>query len=309
MNLGHLVDSKKQPRGEGFELRSSGHGTIRGGKGLFISADDQPLAGGKQLEMQAAEALLQQALRQTEALADTARRAQAMVAEVDKQKSLFEGALSKLQQAGLLVSAPAGIGIVSGSQLQLSANENLIATAGGNADIGVLKKFTVAAGEAVSLFAQKLGMKLFAAKGKVQIQAQGDAMELSALKDLSITSVDGKLMLTAAKEIWIGAGGSYIKINGNHIENGTPGDIYEKCAWWGRQGPTSISEAMNASKHATFDEQLSLRWPYDGAPMRNQKFALVRPDKTVIRGVTDADGNTSLQKSLWVEGMHLRLDP
>jgi len=127
--------------------------------------------------------------------------------------------------------------IVSGSQLQLSANENLIATAGGNADIGVRKKFTVAAGEAVSLFAQKLGMKLFAANGKLQIQAQGDALELSAQKDVTVTSVDGKLILTAAKEVWIGAGGSYIKINGNRIENGTPGDIYEKCAWWGQQGP------------------------------------------------------------------------
>jgi type VI secretion system secreted protein VgrG len=253
--------------------------------------------------------LLKQALQQTEALADTARRAQAMAAEVDKQKTLFEDTLSKLQQAGLLVSAPAGVGIVSGTHLQVSAADNLIVTAGGNADIGVMKAFTVAAGEAVSLFAQKLGMKLFAANGKLQIQAQGDAMELSAQKDVTVTSVDGKLILTAAKEVWIGAGGSYIKINGNRIEYGTPGDIYEKCAWWGQQGPSSISEAMNASTQATFDEQLSLRWPYDGAPMRNQKFALVRPDKTVIRGVTDADGNTSLQKSLWVEGMHLRLDP
>ena len=241
LNLGHLVDSKEQPRGEGFELRSSGHGAIRGGKGLFISADDQPAASGQQLAMDAAEVLLKQALQQTEALADTARRAQAMAAEVDKQKTLFEDTLSKLQQAGLLVSAPAGIGIVSGTHLQVSAADNLIVTAGGNADIGVRKKFTVAAGEAVSLFAQKLGVKLFAAKGKVQIQAQGDAMDLSAQKDVTVTSVDGKLILTAAKEVWIGAGGSYIKINGNRIENGTPGDIYEKCAFWDQQGPSSMT--------------------------------------------------------------------
>ncbi len=42
LNLGCLVDRKKQKRGEGFELRTSGWGAIRGGKGLFISADDQP---------------------------------------------------------------------------------------------------------------------------------------------------------------------------------------------------------------------------------------------------------------------------
>jgi type VI secretion system secreted protein VgrG len=57
-----------------------------------------------------------------------------------------------------------------------------MATASGNADIGVLKKFTVAAGEAISLFAQKLGMKLVAASGKLEIQAQQDEMLLMALK-------------------------------------------------------------------------------------------------------------------------------
>jgi type VI secretion system secreted protein VgrG len=129
---------------------------------------------------------------------------------------------------------------MSGGHLQMSANQNLIATAGGNADIGVLKRFTVAAGEAVSLLAQKLGMKLFAARGKVEIQAQGDEMALAALKDITITSTEGKLVLSAAKEVWIGAGGSYIRINAERIENGTPGDILEKCAYWEKPRAASM---------------------------------------------------------------------
>jgi type VI secretion system secreted protein VgrG len=138
------------------------------------------------------------------------------------------------------VSAPAGIAMASGSHLQLTAADNLIATAGGNADIGVIKRFTVAAGEAVSLFAQRLGMKLFAAKGKVEIQAQSDAMSLTAAKDFAITSTDGKLILSASKEVWIGAGGSYIKITAQGIENGTPGDIRERCASWNKQGANAM---------------------------------------------------------------------
>ncbi|MFL9919660.1 type VI secretion system Vgr family protein [Paraburkholderia fungorum] len=243
LNLGYLVDSRRQKRGEGFELRTSGAGAIRGGNGLFISADDQPDASGKQLDMQAAEALLNEALQQAQMLADAAQVARAHAAEVDKQRSLLNDTLKELKQAGVLVSAPAGVGVVSGDHLQLSAAQNLIATAGANADIGVLKRFTVAAGEAVSLFAQKLGMKLFASKGKVEIQAQGDAMELAALKDVTITSTDGKLILSAAKEVWIGAGGSYIKINASRIENGTPGDILEKCASWDKVDAVSMREA------------------------------------------------------------------
>ena len=243
LSLGHLVDSKRQKRGEGFELRTSGHGAIRAGKGIFISADDQPAASGQQLEMEPAQELLEQALQQMQALAEAANAAQAIAADYEKQKALLNGTLRELKQAGILVSAPAGIALVSGKHLQLTAGDNLIATAGGNADIGVLRRFTVAAGESVSLFAQKLGMKLLAAKGKVEIQAQSDDMSLAALKDITITSTDGKLILSAAKEVWIGAGGSYIKINASRIENGTPGDILEKCASWDKPGASSSLSA------------------------------------------------------------------
>jgi len=244
LSLGHLVDRKKKQRGEGFELRTSGWGAVRGGKGVFISADDQVEAEGQQLDMHAAQSLLEQALRQTEALSEAAKAAHAITADCETQKALLNDTLTQLKQAGVLVSAPAGIALASGTHVQLSATDNLIATAGGHTDFSVLKRFTVAAGEAVSLFAQKLGMKLFAAKGKVEIQAQSDEMALAALKDMTITSTDGKLVLSAAKEVWIGAGGSYIKINGARIENCTSGDILEKSASWDTEHPLSSSTTL-----------------------------------------------------------------
>ncbi|MDH8222594.1 DUF2345 domain-containing protein, partial [Klebsiella pneumoniae] len=73
------------------------------------------------------------------------------------------------------------------------------------------KKFTVAAGEAVSLFAQKLGSKIFASKGKVEIQAQSDEMLLDACKDLRISSSDGKILISAKNEIILTSGGGYIR--------------------------------------------------------------------------------------------------
>ncbi|AIY41481.1 VgrG protein [Collimonas arenae] len=240
LNLGHLVDAKKQKRGEGMEMRTDFWGSLRAAKGLFLSADAQPKASGQHLDMQAAQDLLDQALQQSQALGGAAKAAQAISADYDKQKALLENTLKQLKQAGILVSAPAGIGLASGGHLQLSAAQNLIATAGGNADVSVLKKFTVAAGDAISLFAQALGIKIFAAKGKVDIQAQSDEMALTALKDLKIVSVDGRLILSSQKEVWIGAGGSYIKITPESIENGTPGDILERCAVWNKPGAASM---------------------------------------------------------------------
>ncbi|WP_172678467.1 type VI secretion system Vgr family protein, partial [Yersinia frederiksenii] len=46
LNLGHNVDAQRVLRGEGAELRTDDWVSIRGGKGVFISADKQPSAGG-----------------------------------------------------------------------------------------------------------------------------------------------------------------------------------------------------------------------------------------------------------------------
>ena len=83
-------------------------------------------------------------------------------------------------------------------------------------------------------------MRLIAAKGKVEIQAQSDQMALTALKDVTITSTNGRVVITAAKEVLIGAGGSYIRIAGDGIENGTPGQILEKAGSWDVPGPATL---------------------------------------------------------------------
>jgi len=241
LSLGYLVDSQTKQRGEGFELRTSRWGAIRGGKGVFISADDQLAADGQQLDMGAAQQLLERALQQAQTLSEAAGAAQAHAADVAKQRALLENTLNGLKKAGLLASAPEGMALVSGGHMQFSATENLIATAIGDADISTLKKFTVAAGEAVSLFAQKLGMKLFAAKGKVEIEAQSDAIGLQADKNVEITSVAGRIVVSAKDEIILMAGGSYLKLNALGIEDGTPGDRRFKCGKFGATGPVSMS--------------------------------------------------------------------
>lgn len=191
----------------------------------------------------------------------------------------------------------------------MSAAENLIGTAGGHADFSVLKRFTVAAGEAVSIFAQKLGAKLFAASGKVEISALSDDMRLSADQDMTVTSIKGRVTIEAKQELLLKCGGSYIRLSSTGIEDGTRGDRTIKSAAFSRQGPSSLAQSMNAWKHANFDEQFVLKWPFDNKPVQNQKFSIIREDGSVISGVTDSEGKTGLQKSLFVDGMRLRIDP
>ncbi|CDY76720.1 VgrG protein [Caballeronia glathei] len=303
LNLGQMVDGQREKRGEGAELRTDGHAAVRAAKGILISADAQTKASGPQLDMAAAKTQLEAALAQMQALADTARVAQAQMVEVDKQREFLERRLDQLQQAVLVASAPAGMALTSGHHLQLAAQGNLTASAGGSADIGVLRKFTVAAGEAISLFAQKLGVKLIAAKGKVEIQAQSDEMTLAALKDVTITSTEGKLVLAAEKEVWIGAGGSYIRITPQGIENGTPGDILEKCAAWNRPGPASMrvraptfaripdtkqfSQKFDLSQFIAHDPASKENWAGVEYEIRNAQGKLLRAGTTNEDGITD----------------------
>lgn len=293
LTLGYIVNSRKEKRGEGFELRTSGWGAIRSGKGLFISADDQPSANGKQLDMQKAESLLQQALQISESLAATANAAQAIAADCDRQKALLNDTLNQLKRAGMLASAPAGMAFVSGTDLQLTASDNLIATAGGHADVSVLKRFTVAAGEYISMIAQKLGVKIFAAKGKVEIQAQSDEMRLLAEQNVTVTSANGRVVIEAKEELLLKCGGSYLRMSATGIEDGTRGERTIKSNGFGRQGPASMSDPeplrnqlpplpmfLNTASSPASRAAIPVGMPYqlfvDGAPVK--------------QGVMDASG-------------------
>ncbi|WP_207882870.1 type VI secretion system Vgr family protein [Pseudomonas sp. 30_B] len=239
LNLGHLVDTQKQKRGEGFELRTDGHGAVRAGKGLFISADAQPSAQGDTLSMDAAIRELQEALELVRSMARDA--AHAVAHEPDQYApEQLKAALELLKQPGILASAPAGIALTSGQHLQLAAGQNLIATARANMDVSVAKRFTAAVGQSIGLFARKLGMKLYANQGPVTIQAQNDGLELLARHGLDIVSTEDEIHITAKKKITLNAGGTYITLDPYRIELGTRGDFAIKAAHFEFRGPAKL---------------------------------------------------------------------
>ncbi|WP_448118349.1 type VI secretion system Vgr family protein [Pseudomonas serbica] len=237
LNLGHLVDAKKQKRGEGFELRTDGHGAIRAGRGLFISADEQAKAQGQVLEMSPALERLQQAGEQLRKLSVDAQAAKADPADVTAQLNLLRQDLEQLKASVLLLSAPQGIALTSGKHLQLAAQDNLMFNAGGEADIGVVKRLFMGVGQGFSLFVRKLGLKLIANQGPVSVQAQNNALELIARLGLDITSTEDEIRITAKKKINLNGGGSYLTLDAGGIESGTAGNHLVKAAHHEFKGP------------------------------------------------------------------------
>ncbi|HAT1683019.1 TPA: type VI secretion system tip protein VgrG [Klebsiella oxytoca] len=244
VSVGYLVDSERKKRGDGFELRTDSWGAIRAGKGIFITADAQLKAQGQQLEMQPALDSLQQAQQLAESLSNAVKTAQAELAQIQAQKSLYESALKDLQQSVLLMSAPAGIAQVSPQNIQISTGSNFSQTSAQNSDFSVFKNFTVAAGEIISLFAKTLGIKIFSNKGKVDIQAQGDAMALTSLRDMKITSKDDEVYIAAGKKITLACGGSAVVIENAGVSILTPGNLVMKASSHKRMGPQKYQPAL-----------------------------------------------------------------
>ncbi|WP_083340573.1 type VI secretion system Vgr family protein [Chromobacterium vaccinii] len=328
-------NGKAQPRGDGFELRTDHHGAIRAAHGLLLSTEAQNGAGGKQLAREHAQSQLDAALSLSQALAETAtgqladtmetgpdeigpdnakagkksdghlqHHADALKAWEAGTNTDKDGKTAK-EQAGqqplLILSAPAGIASLTEQSQTLSAGQNLNLVAQRDANHTTGRRWIHNVGQHISLFVagvkDKVALKLIAAKGKVQVQAQSDAMELTADKDVTITSAKQKIHLNGKQEILLTSGGAYVRIKDGKIELHAPGTISFKGASHDWSGGTSLGQTYNAMPQTKFDDRFQLVDQHTGKPLANHKYEIHRGFGGVERGVTDASGFTHQVKN------------
>lgn len=187
LNTGHLVDSQGQRRGTGTELRTDEWGTLRAGKGLFVAADAQAKAQGDALNMDTALREIDRLNQQLQQLEMAAEQAQALKADVDSQIQMFEQRLKPLNEA-VLFSAPEGMAMTSGEDMQLAAGRNLAVNSGEDFSAGVMGNMTALAGEKLGLFARTGQVSLKSGEGPIDVQAQNASMRLFAEKKLTLSS-------------------------------------------------------------------------------------------------------------------------
>ncbi|WP_420290890.1 MULTISPECIES: type VI secretion system Vgr family protein [unclassified Enterobacter] len=305
LNLGHLVDSEKQQRGEGFELRTDSRGAIRAQKGIFISADGQAKAQGQVLDMEPALARLSAALVEMESLAACAQQAQALAADVGRQQKLLKQKIEQLHEEVILGSAPKGMALVSGEDMQLSASDNLTLTAGKQLDVGAQNDFTLAAGKQLSLYSRE-GAKLFSSQNDIDIQAQGGNITTWSTQDTHVSS-GRKMVITAQDELTLICGGGYIKISGGNVEIGGPGKLLIKNTGVRKAGTGSMQGVMKSFEPSTFDEKFVITHPVSGKPLANQNYDIHLPDGKILSGVTDSSGNSALIMSKAIDGLKIVL--
>ncbi|AZN65577.1 type VI secretion system protein [Acinetobacter johnsonii] len=163
--------------------------------------------------------------QETEQTQDTQNQAQAKI----------------FRQALMLLASPNGITLTTPEDIVLQASQDIAESAQGSINLSAQKNIIAHAQDKVSLFAAQKGLKAFAAKGKVELQAQDDAIEAIARKVIKLISTEDKIEITSPKEIVLTAGGSQLKINGDGIFTTTGGKFESKAGQHSFVGGAKVS--------------------------------------------------------------------
>ncbi len=239
LNLGNLSHPKEsatsEGRGEGFELRTDRSGAIRS-KGLYISTFVQNNAAGIHLEADEAVQNFTESLESMKALSEYAVKQKAeaadMLENINQYIKTIESQWSDLKatkEALMLLASPDSISLVSGKDIHINALDSVTVGSGQSINVSTDEHLILNAKKKVSLFAGEEDLKIYAAKGKFDLQSQDNVLDVSARLDVKITSSEGKVEIHSPTEIVFKAKDSALKINGDGITVITPNKFTAKA--------------------------------------------------------------------------------
>lgn len=309
LNLGWLThprnEGKGDARGEGAELRSDHAVVVRGAQGVLISAAARFRAGGKQMDRDELIGLAEALQGVQQELAELSSAHHAGATDV-KELSQLIGYLKHWEhgsntgtastgaggQPVVAMSAPAGVAMTSQDNLVIGAQTHVDMVSIGNTQLSVGRKLLARVSESISLFAHRLGIKLVAASGKLQLQTHGDDIEITSAKRIVLTATD-EIVLQAPKVRIVGQG-AQVDVGGGAITEQSSGDHTIKSAKFahvkpGGGSPATVTLPTSETAH---DQQTVLRWIGTDEPMKNQRYRITTEDGRIFEGRTDSAGMT-----------------
>jgi type VI secretion system secreted protein VgrG len=248
LSLGHITRiednaGRKDPRGEGWELRTDGHGVARAAKGLLITTEARQAARGPIKDMDETTRRLVLAGEQHQLLAEIAQKngAQEPVENQDAVASVLQaqtasvkgqdskpGSFPELAKPHLVLASAAGIATTTTGDTHIASDRHTALTTGKSLSLAVGTHFFASVRQSLRLFVQKAGMKMVAAAGDIDLQALSDNIKL--LAKLEITHTANRITISAKEEVVINGGGSYVKFAAGGIEHGTNGTFVAHAA-------------------------------------------------------------------------------
>lgn len=242
LSLGHITRiednaGRKDGRGQGFELRTDGHGAMRAQRGLLISTESRPDARAHMTDMPETVERLSQGNNLHDSMSTVAQQSKAhasgdqdevvkalkaqLVAVKGQGGTPAENEYPEYREPHLTLASPAGIQTSTQGSTHVSSAEHNAFTSGAHTSFSAGKSLLVSVKDAIRLFAHQTGMKLVAASADIDISALKDSVNL--LAKLNITQTANRITITAKEEVVINGGTSFSRWNASGIVHGTSG--------------------------------------------------------------------------------------
>lgn len=282
LHIGYLIDHHGNTRGRylgtGFDLKTDSWGTLRAGQGLYVSTYARGGTSSQPLDVkEATQHLIDSGgVIQRRSLAAVDGKAEGLDAAQSAMKdfasatqSTVQGSQSGGRTAGggsgsangfsqpiMLLASPAGMGLSTQRSLHAAATEHINLVSGSSTYVSTAKSWIASVGEKLSFFVQNAGIKLFAGKGKVELQAQSDNIEITADKTVKVVSTADAVDVMAKKEITLRAGGATIRLSGGNIYVHAPGTVEVKGAQHVFDGPASENASAQLAPAKSCAQQM-----------------------------------------------------
>ena len=330
LNLGalrHQTDNQRlHPLGFGAEMKTAHSAVLRAGKGLLLSADTRPGAGGSQLDSREAQGQNEESRELQGAIAQTARQHKAVLEPANAQSSELpaiseldttidilksvstggrQGDVTAYNQPHLQLSSPAGIVMSTPADAILVAGRTTSITAAQDLNLVAAGSSSQAVKEGISLFTygkasardkpnQETGVKLHAASGKLSSQSQSGATRLTADKSITVASVNKNVRIAADKHVLLTAQGACLQLEGGNIMLHAPGKVEFKATMKEMTGPAdgSISQPNLPKAKDIYNEAFVVMNEETKQPMAHVRYRLESASGVVVEGITDALGRT-----------------
>lgn len=322
LSLGYITRiegnaGRQEARGEGWELRTDGHGVVRAGRGMLITTEARNGGSSSAKDMDETAHRFARAVETHDQVAQLARDnaahdGAASQSEVcaglkrqldDIDGGPVEGDISgELKAPHLVLASPAGIASSTAGNTHFSSDQHTALSTGKSLSIGCGTSFLCSVRDALRLFAYKAGMKLVAAAGDIELQALTDSINL--LAKLNITQTANRITISAKEEVVINGGGSYARFAAGSLEMGTTGSFVAHAATHSLPGGKSVEMSHTmppvtksvAKGIGVF--HVGTHGASTGAPGRGLPFTLYKDGAVFENGHVDEGGNITFKHEL-----------
>ena len=248
LSLGYITRiednrGRTDARGEGWELRTDGHGVARAAKGMLITTDARLNAHGPIKDAGETSHRLDLAVEQHQLLSKIAQKNGAhdaasiqtdVAALLQTQtkaicgKAGSAGSFPELAAPHLVFASPAGLAMATNDDTHIASGRHTAITSGKSVSVVAGTTLFASIRQSFRLFVQKAGMKLIAAAGDIDVQALSSGIKLLAKLDISQQA--NRIIITAKEEVVVNGGGSYARFAAGSIELGTSGSFVAHAA-------------------------------------------------------------------------------